>query len=165
MSKVSIIVAMDKNRLIGDMGRLPWHIPWDLKYFKEMTLNKNVVMGRTTYESIGKALPYRTNIVLTSDSNYTAKDCIVVNNISEVYDYINESNQDTFIIGGSSIYEQFLPLVDSMFINEIQHTFNGDSYFPLFDENEWDIVTEQTIEATEDVTTYKLRVKYIKRII
>lgn len=165
MSKLSIIVAMDEYRLIGNNGKLPWHIPWDLKYFKEKTMFKNIVMGRNTYESIGKVLPNRTNIVLTSDLNFKAEGCAVVNNIEDVLQYTDKSDMESFIIGGSSLYEQFIPLVDEMYINMIQHTFKGDSYFPSYDENDWDIRTEETIEVTGDKTVYKIKTKHlIKRI-
>ncbi|WP_336761293.1 dihydrofolate reductase [Paenibacillus sp. USHLN196] len=161
MSILSIIVAMDENRLIGNNGKLPWHIPWDLKYFKEKTMFKNIVMGRNTYESIGKVLPNRTNIVLTSDLNFKAEGCIVVNSIDDVLQYADKSDRESFIIGGSSIYEQFIPLVDEMHINLIQHTFKGDSYFPSYDENDWDIYTEETVEVTGDKTVYKINTKHL----
>ncbi|PYE51450.1 dihydrofolate reductase [Paenibacillus barcinonensis] len=165
MSKLSIIVAMDENRLIGNNGKLPWYIPWDLKYFKEKTMFKNIVMGRNTYESIGNVLPNRTNIVLTSDLNFKSEGCIVVNNIEDVLQYIDKSDIESFIIGGSSLYEQFIPLVDEMYINLIQHTFKGDSYFPSYDENDWDICTEETVEVTGDKTVYKIKTKHlIKKI-
>ncbi|WP_339304265.1 dihydrofolate reductase [Paenibacillus sp. FSL L8-0435] len=165
MSKLSIIVAMDENRLIGYNGKLPWHIPWDLKYFKEKTMFKNIVMGRNTYESIGKVLPNRTNIVLTSDLNFKAEGCIVVNKIEDVLQYTDKSDMESFIIGGSSLYEQFIPLVDEMHINLIQHTFKGDSYFPSYDESDWDIRTEETVEVTGDKTVYKIKTKHlIKKI-
>nr|WP_145401748.1 dihydrofolate reductase [Paenibacillus xylanexedens] len=163
MSKLSIIVATDKNGLIGNNGKLPWYIPWDLQYFKEKTVGKNVIMGRKTYESIGKALPNRTNIILTSDSKYKAKDCIIVHNIEDVVSLSEHSNKETFIIGGSNVYDQFLPIVDNLYINEIQYRFRGDSYFPLIDEEEWNIVTEETVEATGNATIYKIKVKYLKK--
>lgn len=162
MSKLSIIVATDKNGLIGSKGKLPWNIPWDLKYFKEMTVGKNVIMGRKTYESIGKALPKRTNIILTSKESYLANDCIVVNNIDDVIKITNESCVDSFVIGGSSIYEQFIAVVGDMYINEIQSEFEGDAYFPIYDENEWDVAEERLIETNEGETCYKIKVKYIR---
>lgn len=163
MSKLSIIVATDQNGLIGNQGKLPWHIPWDLKYFKEKTIGANVIMGRTTYESIGKALPNRTNIVLTSDEHYHANNCIVVNNIEQVLNYAKESTSETFVIGGSSIYKQFISYVDDMFINEIQSMFVGDSYFPEYNREEWNIAHEQLVETTADGVGYKIKVKYIKK--
>ncbi|MCP1184923.1 dihydrofolate reductase [Paenibacillus sp. 1781tsa1] len=162
MSKLSIIVATDKNGLIGNDGRLPWHIPWDLKYFKEMTVGKNLIMGRKTYESIGKILPNRTNIILTTKENYQAEGCIVVNNMDEVIKIANESIVDSFVIGGSSIYEQFIARVEDMYINEIQSVFEGDAYFPTYDENEWDVTEEQLIETNEGEKCYKIIVKYIR---
>ncbi|MFS0855300.1 dihydrofolate reductase [Paenibacillus taichungensis] len=162
MSKLSIIVATDKNGLIGNDGKLPWNIPWDLKYFKETTVGKNVIMGRKTYESIGKALPRRTNIILTTKENYQVEDCIVVNNIDEVIKIANESIVDSFVIGGSSIYEQFIARVEDMYINEIQYEFEGDAYFPTYDENEWDVAEEQLIETNEGETCYKIKVRHIR---
>ncbi|WP_339193783.1 dihydrofolate reductase [Paenibacillus sp. FSL P4-0176] len=164
MSKLSIIVATDKNGLIGNDGKLPWLIPWDLKYFKDMTVGKNVIMGRKTYESIGKALPRRTNIILTTKENYQAEDCIVVNNIDEVIKIANESIVDSFVIGGSSIYEQFIARVEDMYINEIQSEFEGDAYFPTYDENEWNVTGERLIETNEGERCYKIKVKYIRNI-
>ncbi|PZT52211.1 dihydrofolate reductase [Paenibacillus silvae] len=163
MNQLSIIVATDKNGLIGNNGRLPWHIPWDLQYFKEKTVGKNVIMGRRTYESIGKALPNRTNIIITSDSEYKAKDCIIVHNIEDVVSLSELSNKETFIIGGSNVYDQFLPIVDNLYINEIQYRFKGDSNFPQVNEKEWNIVTEETVETTEDATIYKIKVRHLKR--
>ncbi|RPK31740.1 dihydrofolate reductase [Paenibacillus xylanexedens] len=163
MSKLSIIVATDKNGLIGSKGKLPWHIPWDLTYFKEKTTGANVIMGRKTYESIGKTLPNRTNVILTSNSDYNQKGCIIVNNIDDVLKLSADSHNETFIIGGSKVYEQFIPIVEDLYINEIQHTFHGDSYFPNFNGDEWDIYTEETMETTEDAEIYKIKVRHLKR--
>ncbi|PYY28180.1 dihydrofolate reductase [Paenibacillus illinoisensis] len=163
MSKLSIIVATDQNGLIGNQGKLPWHIPWDLKYFKEKTLGANVIMGRTTYESIGKALPNRTNIILTSNKSFMADNCVVINNIDEVLRFAADSDKDTFIIGGSSIYEQTLALVDEMYMNIIQTVFAGDTYFPSYCAENWSTVKEQIVETTANNTSYKIKVKHLSK--
>jgi dihydrofolate reductase len=126
---LSIIVAMDLNGLIGCKNNLPWHIPEDLKYFKEITKGKTVVMGRKTYESIGRPLPNRENIILTRDKNYFIDNCSVVHNKEE----INHFNKEVFIIGGSEIFDLFLKDVDRFYITHIDFVFDGDVYFPNID--------------------------------
>lgn len=164
MNKLSLIVATDKNGLIGNDGKLPWHIPWDLKYFKTKTTGANIVMGRKTYESIGRTLPNRTNIILTTNPDYDMKDCIILNSVEEVMKMSYTLNNETFIIGGVTLYNQFLPMVDNLYINEIQDVFEGDSYFPHFNESDWYTYTEKTVETDEDATLYKIKVRHLKRI-
>jgi len=165
MSKLSLIVAMDQNRLIGNSGKLPWHIPWDLQYFKRITMNANVIMGRRTYESIGKVLPNRTNIIITSDQNYIVSNGIVVNYIEDALRYAIDTGKETFVIGGSSIYEQSLHLVDLLYLNEIQAKFEGDSYFPQLDQKVWSVDKEEIIEAIgENGVVYTIKRRIMKRI-
>jgi dihydrofolate reductase len=130
---LSIIVAMDSNNLIGSQNKLPWHIPEDLRYFKKITQGKTVLMGRKTYESIGKALPDRENIVLTRDRSYVAEGCIVIHNKED----LNYTEKDVFIIGGSEIFNLFLNEVEKLYITHIDDVFSGDSYFPQINTNEW----------------------------
>ena len=125
---INLIAAVGKNLELGKDNKLVWHIPEDLKYFKEITTGKTVVMGRKTYESIGKALPNRNNIVL-SRNNIRLDDVTVINNYKEV---LNISD-NVFIIGGASIYKLFLPYADNIYLTEIEDTSECDSYFPLFD--------------------------------
>lgn len=163
MKKLSMIVATDIDGLIGCDGKLPWYIPWDLQYFKKTTLNSNIIMGRTTYESIGKVLPNRTNIIITSDQNYAIENAIVVNNIEKALEHTN-TEIETFVIGGRSVYEQFMPLVDNLYINEIQERFNGDTYFLKIHETDWTIESEDIIEAISgDMITYTIKRKVLKR--
>lgn len=130
---LNIIVAMDRNGLIGVGNNLPWKIPEDLKYFKEVTTNNIVVMGRKTAESIGKSLPNRYNIVLTRDVinkqiNYTGRYAITdsLDTIS-----ILSNNDEVFIIGGAEIYKQFYPHCDKLYITYVNDTYEGDVYFPI----------------------------------
>lgn len=138
---VSIIVAIaGKKRVIGKKGALPWHIPEELKRFKEITMGHPIIMGRKTHESIGKVLPGRTNIVITREPNYKALGCIVVYSLDEalrqVYTERSRSAQgkpgydEVFIIGGGQIYSEALPLVDKLYLTYIDKEIEGDVFFP-----------------------------------
>ena len=123
-----MIVAHDLNNLIGNKNKLPWHLPEDLQHFKNETLNKNIVMGRKTFESIGKPLPKRNNIILTRDKNYKPESTIVFHSISDII-----KEYDNFIvIGGVEIYKQFLPFTNELIVTEIDSEFEGDAYFPEY---------------------------------
>jgi dihydrofolate reductase len=151
--RLSIIVAMDDNQLIGKDNALPWHLPADLAYFKKTTTGKTVLMGRKTYDSIGKPLPNRTNIILSRTSN-SSENRKTVDSIGEALD-ICKNDDEVMIIGGVSIYNQFLnPKVDNtstldmfettniniinrIYITQIEGTFDGDAYFPKFNRNDF----------------------------
>ena len=133
---ISIIAGMDQNRLIGQGNRLPWTLPADMKHFRQHTLGKPVLMGRKTFESIGKPLPKRTNIILTNDHDYQATGCIVTHSIEEAMDTASGS-KEIMIIGGASIYELFLPRADRLYLTCIHGCFEGDVYFPPFDLTDW----------------------------
>ena len=125
---INIIAAVGKNLELGLNNKLIWNIPEDLKYFKDVTTGKTVVMGRKTYESIGRPLPNRNNIVLTR------KDIVIEGvNIVKNYEEILNLEDETFIIGGESIYELFLPYADNLYLTEIDDSHEADSYFPYFD--------------------------------
>lgn len=126
---INIIVAMDKNGLIGKDGSLPWHVPSDLQFFKTATLGRTVVMGRKTRESLGRPLPNRTNIVLSRDSSITVQDILNLKN-----------KEDLFIIGGSQIYKEFLPHADNLIITTIEDEFEGDTWFPEYNKDEFKLV-------------------------
>ena len=115
---------MDKNNLIGNKGQLPWYISEDMQHFKNITLGKTVVMGRKTFDSIGKPLKGRKNIVLTRNKNFKA-DCIITHSIEKVLKY-----KDFIVIGGEEIYNQFLPLASKLYITLINEKFKGDKHFP-----------------------------------
>ena len=140
---ISIIAAIGKNGEIGIGGKLPWHIPEELKKFKSLTENHAVIMGRKTFESIvekiGKTLPNRTNIIITRNRNYIAPEgCIVANSLEAA---LREAKDDeTFIIGGAEIFTQALPLVEKMYITAIDKEFPADTFFPKIDISEWQLL-------------------------
>lgn len=133
---ISIIVAMADNMIIGDKNSLPWNLPADMKYFRKITLGKPIIMGAKTFESIGKALPNRKNIILSHDKNYRAKGCVVVASIEQALEEVEE-NEEVMIAGGASVYKQFLPLANRLYLTFVHHNFKGDTYFPKFDINQW----------------------------
>ena len=130
---ISMIAAMAKNRVIGLDNDMPWHLPADLKHFKQTTLGKPVIMGRKTYESIGKALPGRLNIVVTRDTHYQLDDAVVVNTCEQAIDAAKNhvsGAQEVMIIGGGTIYQHFLPLCERLYLTQIDLEVEGDTYFP-----------------------------------
>jgi dihydrofolate reductase len=137
----SIIVAMSANHAIGKDNQLLWHIPEDLKRFKEITNGHHVIMGRKTFESIGRVLPGRQNIILTNDPNYVPADgAIVAKSIDVAFD-IAEKNGETeaFIIGGGEIYFQTIDIVDTIYLTKLLDNFDGDSFFPPIDFGNWTV--------------------------
>ena len=139
--RLSILVAMARNRVIGRNNQLPWHLPADLKHFKSLTMGKPIVMGRKTYESIGRPLPGRTNIIITHQTNYQALGAIVVNSIAAALQACKDTNpinNESFIIGGEKLFQQTLEICQRMYITEIQKDFEGDTFFPEFDPDVWE---------------------------
>jgi dihydrofolate reductase len=133
--KISLIAAVAKNLAIGKNNQLLWHIPEDFKHFKEKTKGHVVIMGSRTFESLGKPLPNRTNIVIASDKNYQAPGCIMVHSVDEaVVEAKKVEEKETFVIGGGSIYKQFLPLADKLYITLIDKEYEADTFFPPYDE-------------------------------
>ncbi|MFH2020015.1 MAG: dihydrofolate reductase [archaeon] len=137
---LNMIWAMGKNREIGLKNDLPWHLPEDLLHFKKITAGKPVIMGLRTYESLGRPLPGRKNIVINF-SKIDIPGCTVVTSIQESLDLVNK--EDAFIIGGASIYKQFLPYADKLYITYIDHDFLADTFFPDFDIDEWILVSQE----------------------
>lgn len=138
--RLSLLVAMARNRVIGRNNKLPWYLPADLKHFKSLTMRQTIVMGRKTYESIGKPLPGRINIIITRQAGYEVPGAIVVSSVDDALLRCEEtsSNQgESFIIGGEELYRQTLRICQRMYITEIQRDFEGDVFFPKFDPNEW----------------------------
>lgn len=131
---LKIIVAMDKNRLIGKDGKLPWSIPGDLQYFRKRTLNKTIVMGRKTYDSLGKPLKNRYHVVLTNN-DLEKIDGIMesASNIESLVEQYQNVEEEIFVIGGAQIYKQFLPYVEELVISHVKGEFFGDTYFPSFE--------------------------------
>ena len=143
---VSIIVAMSKNRVIGKDNDMPWHLSDDLKNFKKITINKTIIMGRLTYDSIGKPLPERNNIVLSR--NLKNSKVMVLDNLEEALN-ISRNEEEVFIIGGADLYSQTINLVNKLYLTSINHEMNGDKYFPKFDKEEWDIVDSQFYKKSD----------------
>lgn len=140
---LSIIVAAANYNVIGKNNKLIWHLPADLKHFKDITMGKSIIMGRKTYESIGKPLPGRKNIVLTNDPSYKAEGCVAINSFEQLSTAI-DSNEEAFIIGGENIYRQFIGVANKIYLTRVYDNFEGDTFFPDIDEEIW-----QTVEKTD----------------
>ncbi len=160
--KLSLIAAMDKNRLIGKNNELPWHLPADLMHFKTVTMAKPILMGRKTYDSIGRPLPGRTNIVLTRSNDVHIDGVTVVNSLDEAISSVPEV-EELMVIGGSSIYELVLPKAERLYITFVEGEFEGDAWFPEFDEAEWEIIDEKARAADEKNTHACRFVTYTKK--
>jgi dihydrofolate reductase len=146
---ISMIAAMAKNRVIGAGNTMPWHLPADLKHFKATTLGKPVLMGRKTYDSIGKALPGRTNIVITRDSQLQLDDAITVTSAKMALAAVSGVDE-VMIIGGGTIYDTFLPLCHRLYLTEIDLEVEGDTYFPDYLASyEWQQIDRQLSLADE----------------
>lgn len=133
---ISIIAALGRNRVIGKRGALPWYLPADLKHFKALTMGHPILMGRKTFESIGRALPGRTNIILTRDDGYKAQDCLIAHSIEEALQLARDGDE-VFVIGGAELYREILPRADRFYLTLIDADFEGDVFFPEFDKNYW----------------------------
>jgi dihydrofolate reductase len=143
---ITLIAAMDKGRVIGNNGEIPWMgaLPRDLERFKERTRGKTVVMGRVTFDSIKHALPDRNNIVLTRDVGWNAPGVSVINDPRQLFRQQSaRKSDDVFIIGGQTIYELFLPFAETLDIAIVEHEFAGDTYFPAITPNEWVVVADE----------------------
>ncbi len=138
MSRLIGIVAMTRaQRVIGNAGKLPWQLPEDLKFFRKTTLGHTVVMGRATFDSIGRPLPQRRNVVLTRQRDWCHPGVEVVHDVNEITQLARESSQDIYVIGGAQIYALLLPLLDSLVVTHVDHNYPGDAYFPIDPEQYW----------------------------
>lgn len=153
---ISLIAAMDRNRVIGraapdlheKKGALPWYLPADLRHFKELTTGKPIIMGSTTFASIGKALPDRINIVMTHDPAFMAEGCVVAHSIEEAL-VAAQRHDEIMVIGGANIFEQFLPLANRMYLTMIDTEIDGDVYFPECNPSEWHETSRKQYAADE----------------
>lgn len=160
---ISMIVAMAKNRLIGQDNQMPWHLPDDLKYFKAQTLNKPILMGRKTFESIGaKPLPKRRNIVITRDKDFQADGVEIFHDLKHALNAL-QTCDEIMIIGGAQIYQQMLPNAQRLLITEVDIELNGDAYFPEWDHQAWSEVKRQPHSIDEHHAYAFDFVEYIKR--
>ena len=140
--RISLIVAMSANQVIGLDGAMPWHLSEDLKYFKRVTMGAPIIMGRKTFDSIGRALPGRANIIITRDNNYTSEGIDVVHDLESAIekafsDGVKQGKDEVFIIGGAQIYALALSQANRLYLTEIHKTFAGDAYFPEIQTEDW----------------------------
>jgi|TARA_Y100000389_G_scaffold193149_1_gene221630 dihydrofolate reductase len=140
---LSIVVAMDNNGLIGKDNQLPWHLPADLAYFKKITTGKSILMGRKTFDSIGRPLPNRRNIVITRNTEIMIPGCEVASSIDEAL-VLTENEKEVMVIGGASLCEQLLPKVSRLYITRIDSEFEGDIYFPAYEAASWHQVSSES---------------------
>jgi len=152
---LSLICAISKNNCIGKNNQLPWHIPEDLKHFKEITSGKTVLMGRKTFESIlgylGKPLPKRTNIVITRNTNYEVpKGVLVYNSVKDALE--KHKDENIFVIGGAGIYKQTIDLADKLYITHVNEEIDGDAFFPKIDSDVWEEVEVKEHENFSFIT-------------
>lgn len=143
---ISLILAMDRNRVIGAGGGLPWRLPADLAYFKARTMGKPIIMGRKTYETIGRLLPGRQNIVITRQEAYEAPGCTVVHSPQEAL-LAAGTAPEKMVIGGAEIYQRFLPQADRIYLTLIEAAFDGDTTFPELSAERWQTVWEERHDA------------------
>jgi dihydrofolate reductase len=136
---LALIVAMGRDGTIGDNGKIPWHIREDLQRFKRLTMGHPIIMGRRTYDSIGKPLPGRTNIVLTQNPHFAAPpEVLRFGSLDAALEYCRQRTEDlVFVIGGSKVYEAALPIADRLFVTEVHNAICGDTKFPAYNRNEW----------------------------
>ncbi len=146
--RLSIIVAMDDNQLIGRDNALPWRLPADLGYFKKTTTGKTVLMGRKTYESIGKPLPNRRNVIVSRNSEFKAEGCEIVDSIDAALNLAKNDNE-VMVMGGASFYEQMLPSADRLYITRIDGKYDGDAHFPKFNIEEFIEVSRESHSPDE----------------
>ena len=156
---IALIAALSKNRVIGKEGRIPWKIKGEQRRFKELTTGNVVIMGRRSYEEIGRPLPGRTTIVVSSTKTFTGDNCYTARSLQEAIRFAGD--RDIFISGGAGLYEEALPLADRLYITEIDRFFDGDTYFPAFDENayEKEIIAEHVGEIPYTYVTYSRNVR------
>ncbi|MED4599510.1 dihydrofolate reductase [Paenibacillus validus] len=144
---ISYILAMDEARGIGVDNRLPWHLPADLAYFRKKTTGSTILMGRKTYDSIGKPLPKRTNVILTRDASFQAEGCTVIRSVEEAAQVYGRGGrneeEELFVIGGAEVFQLLMPYADRLYITEIAHRFEADTFFPELEPLEWREVSRE----------------------
>ena len=154
--KLSLIVAVAENGVIGNNNQLIWHLPNDLKQFKRLTTGHCIIMGRKTFDSIGKPLPNRTSIIISRNTDFKIEGCITVNLLENAISEAKKIEiEEAFVIGGAEIYRLALPIVDKIYLTEVHHAYEGDTFFPGIDKNIWKEMHREDFEIDE-----KHQVKY-----
>jgi dihydrofolate reductase len=151
---ISLIVAMAKNRVIGNKGDIPWKIPGEQKMFKEITMGHTMIMGRKTFEAIGRALPGRTSIVVTRQTGYEAPGCLVAHDLKSAIDCCPEGETEAFIIGGGQIYNETIATADRIYLTVLPREVAGDTYFAEFPESDFQIIRSDFIDGVEPYHFY-----------
>jgi dihydrofolate reductase len=148
---ISLIVAMDEQRGIGFQGKLPWRLPDDLRRFKAITIGHHLVMGRVTFESIGRPLPGRTTIVMTRDPGYHPEGCLVAPSLADALDTaLQRGEEEVFVIGGGEVFSEALPIADRIYLTQVNAVVEADTFFPEFDPGDWVEVESEEHAADED---------------
>lgn len=152
---LSMIAALARNGVIGRDNQLPWHLPNDLKFFKATTMGKPIIMGRKTFESIGRPLPGRSNIVVSRDPNLLHEGVQVAGSVDEAVKLaekiaLRDGADEVMVIGGAQLYEHYLPQADKLYLTRVYAVIEGDAYFPVFDEKEWLEVSRENFQASGD---------------
>lgn len=160
---ITIVVAMGLNNEIGAENQLPWHLPNDLKHFKEITSGHPVIMGRKTYESIGKPLPNRTNIVISRKKDWFEEGILIVGSIKEAIKFAKKIDDDICIIGGGKIFEQTMDLTDRLEVTIVETNVDADTFFPKIDSKIWQIIDEECFDKDEK-NAYNYRFQTYERI-
>lgn len=143
--KISLIVAMASNRAIGLNNQMPWHLSADLQKFKQITMGLPILMGRKTYESIGRPLPGRNNIIISRNPSYQQPGCQVFDNVDKVITACQEYNE-IFVIGGATFYQAMLPKADLLYLTQINKAFDADTFFPVINQQEWKEIAREDID-------------------
>jgi len=160
---ISLVAAAGNNNVIGTHNTLPWKMPADMKFFMNLTMGHPVLMGRKTYESFGKPLKNRRNIIITRDMKLTLPDCEVVHSLDEALLLVKDEKEEIFIIGGAEIYHQSIGIADKIYLTRIYHDFEGDAYFPLIYETEWKEVSHKEQQSDEKNPYPFAFLEYIKK--
>jgi len=162
-TKIHLIVATAQNLAIGREGKMPWSLKDDLRFFKKTTLHHIIIMGRKTFESIGKALPKRENWILSRKKDFEAEGALVFSSIENVLNEIKQRQAPkVFIIGGGQIYKEFIEKADFMHITKVEASLEADTFFPQWDEKEWDLVEKISFQKNEN-NEYNFEVWNMKR--
>ena len=140
--KISLIVAKSRNNVIGNNNQLPWHLPADLKHFKTITMGKPIIMGRKTFDSIGKPLPGRRNIIISRQQNLHIDGCEIFHSIDDALSAV-KTEKEVMIIGGANLFLQVLPIAERIYLTVIAADFEGDAFFPGLDYAQWQLISEE----------------------